>query len=37
MVAGCALMVDYVLTIAVSIASGADAIFSFMPGSMLEV
>ncbi|MGA2141122.1 MAG: APC family permease [Brevinematales bacterium] len=36
MVAGCALMVDYVLTIAVSIASGADAIFSFMPGSMLR-
>jgi amino acid transporter len=31
MVAGCALMIDYVLTIAVSIASGADAIFSFFP------
>jgi amino acid transporter len=31
MVAGCALLVDYVLTIAVSIASGSDAIFSFLP------
>ncbi|MDI6775880.1 MAG: APC family permease [Syntrophales bacterium] len=31
MVAGCALIVDYVLTIAVSIASGSDAVFSFLP------
>src|SRR5574340_646426 len=31
MFSGCALIVDYVLTIAVSIASGADAIFSFLP------
>ena len=31
LVAGCALLVDYVLTIAISIASGADAIFSFLP------
>jgi amino acid transporter len=31
MIAGCALLVDYVLTIAVSIAAGADAIFSFLP------
>jgi len=31
MVSGCALLIDYVLTIAVSIASGADAVFSFMP------
>ncbi|MFA4874195.1 MAG: APC family permease [bacterium] len=31
MVSGCALIVDYVLTIALSIASGADAIFSFLP------
>ena len=31
MVSGCALIVDYVLTIAISIASGADAIFSFLP------
>jgi amino acid transporter len=30
-VSGCALLVDYVLTIAVSIASGADAVFSFLP------
>jgi amino acid transporter len=30
-VAGCALLIDYVLTIAVSIASGADALFSFLP------
>jgi amino acid transporter len=30
-VSGCALLVDYVLTIAVSIASGADQIFSFLP------
>src|SRR5580698_37547 len=28
---GCALLVDYVLTITVSIASGADAIFSLFP------
>src|SRR6516164_3973620 len=34
-VSGCALVIDYVLTISVSIASGADAIFSFMPVSML--
>jgi amino acid transporter len=31
MVAGCALLIDYVLTISVSIASGTDAIFSFLP------
>ncbi|HEU0008195.1 MAG TPA: APC family permease [Verrucomicrobiae bacterium] len=30
-VAGCALIIDYVLTIAVSIASGTDALFSFLP------
>src|SRR6187200_1010357 len=30
-VAGSALLVDYVLTITISIASGADAIFSFLP------
>lgn len=33
LVSGCALLVDYVLTIAVSIASGADQIFSFLPFS----
>ena len=31
MVSGCALLIDYVLTIAVSVSSGADAIFSFLP------
>ena len=30
---GCALLVDYVLTITVSIASGADAVFSLFPQS----
>src|SRR5580704_7133607 len=33
---GCALVIDYVLTISISIASGADAIFSFMPTSALH-
>lgn len=33
MVSGCALLVDYVLTITLSVASGADAIFSFLPAS----
>ncbi len=31
LVCGSALLVDYMLTIAISIASGADAIFSFLP------
>ena len=31
LVSGCALIVDYVLTISISIASGADAIFSLLP------
>lgn len=31
LVAGAALIVDYVLTIAISVASGSDAIFSFLP------
>ena len=30
MVSGCALLIDYVLTITVSVASGADALFSFL-------
>ncbi len=30
-VSGCALLVDYVLTISISIASGADALFSVLP------
>ncbi|MFO0588491.1 MAG: APC family permease [Polyangiaceae bacterium] len=33
-VSGAALLVDYVLTITISIASGADAIFSFLPASL---
>lgn len=32
MIAGSALLIDYVLTIAISVASGADALFSFLPG-----
>src|SRR3989338_1552305 len=35
MISGCALLVDYVLTITISIASGADAIFSFLPKEWL--
>jgi len=31
MISGCALIIDYVLTITLSIASGADALFSFLP------
>src|SRR5579859_3652758 len=31
LISGCAPIVDYVLTISISIASGADAIFSFLP------
>jgi amino acid transporter len=31
LVAGAALVVDYVLTIAISVASGVDALFSFLP------
>lgn len=32
-VSGCALIVDYVLTITVSVATGCDAIFSFLPSA----
>ena len=35
LISGCALIVDYVLTISISIASGADAIFSFLPAEWL--
>jgi amino acid transporter len=35
MISGCALLIDYVLTITISIASGADALFSFLPVSWL--
>ena len=31
LVSGCALVIDYVLTISVSVASGADAVFSLLP------
>jgi amino acid transporter len=33
MVSGSALLIDYVLTIAISIACGADALYSFLPAS----
>jgi len=33
MVSGCALLIDYILTITVSVACGADAVFSFLPAS----
>lgn len=35
-VSGSALIVDYVLTIAISAASGADAIYSFLPASWIH-
>jgi amino acid transporter len=34
MISGCALIVDYVLTITLSISSGTDAVFSFLPENM---
>lgn len=36
LVSGCALVVDYVLTISISVASGMDAIFSFLPIGFLQ-
>ena len=36
MVSGCALLIDYVLTITISLASAADAIFSFLPADYLQ-
>src|SRR4051794_4849150 len=36
-VAGCALLIDYVLTITVSIASGVDALFSLLPSEWHEL
>ncbi|MBP7214616.1 MAG: amino acid permease [Candidatus Kapabacteria bacterium] len=36
MISGSALIIDYMLTISVSIASGADAIFSFLPPEFLR-
>ncbi len=35
MISGSALLIDYVLTITISVASGADALFSFLPASWL--
>ncbi len=35
LVSGCALMIDYVLTITVSVAAGGDALFSLLPPSMV--
>lgn len=36
MVSGSALLIDYVLTITISIASGADALFSFLPPAWIQ-
>lgn len=36
MVSGCALLIDYVMTITLSVASGADAIFSFLPIHLIQ-
>ena len=36
MISGCALLIDYVLTITISVASGADALFSFLPKEFLD-
>lgn len=35
MISGCALLIDYVLTITLSVASGTDAIFSFLPNDWI--
>src|SRR6201981_2050825 len=35
LVSGAALIVDYILTIAISVASGVDAVFSFLPAEIL--
>jgi amino acid transporter len=35
MISGSALLIDYVLTITISVASGADALFSFLPPAWL--
>ncbi len=36
MISGCALIIDYVLTITLSVSSGADAMFSFFPPQWQE-
>jgi amino acid transporter len=35
-VSGCALLIDYVLTVTISVASGTEALFSLLPPSWLE-
>jgi amino acid transporter len=35
-VSGCALLIDYVLTVTISVASGADALFSLLPAAAAE-
>src|SRR5512147_2389080 len=35
MISGCALLIDYILTITLSVASGADALFSFLTPALL--
>lgn len=37
LVSGCALLVDYVLTVAISVAASMDAIFSFVPPAFLPL
>lgn len=37
LVSGSALIIDYVLTIAISVASGVDAIFSFLPSDLQKI
>jgi amino acid transporter len=36
MISGCALLIDFILTITISVASGADAVFSFLPLAWLK-
>jgi amino acid transporter len=36
MISGCALLIDYLLTITLSIASGTEALFSFLPAGWLH-
>ncbi len=36
LMSGCALLVDYILTIAISVAAGVDAVFSFLPPGLVS-
>lgn len=36
MVSGCALIIDYILTITISVSAGADALFSFLPPELYQ-